>query len=225
MIRAIFFDVDGTLIHAGKAGVQAFDRTFNTEFKVQNGTAELAFAGRTDPSIVREFFQRHQIEPSPERFSRFFDTYVFWLDYLLPMAQGGICPGVWNFIHNSQATKTPPVLGLLTGNIRLGAEIKLRHYCLWDSVEIGAFGDDDEDRDRLAVIALQRARSVAGNSLKPEEVLIVGDTPRDIQCAKAINAQSLAVATGPYTLSQLEASDPTWAVSNLGEITARQICG
>jgi phosphoglycolate phosphatase len=225
VIRAIFFDIDGTLIHTGKAGIQAFDRTFATEFKIHNGTAELSFAGRTDSSIVREFFLKHHLEPSTEQFARFFEVYVFWLDHLLPLTQGGICPGVWNFIHNSQASKTPPLLGLLTGNIRLGAEIKLRHYYLWDSFEIGAFGDDHEDRNQLAAIALSKARMMLGESLSPDEVLIVGDTPLDVQCAQSIQAQSLAVATGPFKLDQLSALNPTWAVANLGDITARQICG
>jgi phosphoglycolate phosphatase len=224
VIRAIFFDVDGTLIRTGGAGVQAFDQTFTTEFNVQNGTVDLTFAGKTDLSIVREFFRRHHLDPSPEQFQRFFDLYVFWLDHLLHTTQGGICPGVWNFIHNSQAIPHPPLLGLLTGNIRLGAEIKLRHYYLWDSFEIGAFGDDHEDRNQLAVIALQRAQSVLGSDLEAKDVLVVGDTPLDVQCAKTIGAQSLAVATGPYALDQLKATNPTQAVTSLGEVSASQIC-
>jgi phosphoglycolate phosphatase len=224
VIRAIFFDVDGTLIHTGKAGIQAFDRTFATEFKVADGAAQLSFAGRTDTSIVREFFSQHDIEPTPAQFRRFFEVYVYWLDHLLPLTQGGICPGIWNFIHASQALQKPPLLGLLTGNIRLGAEIKLRHFYLWDSFEVGAFGDDHEDRNELAAIALKRAQGVLGESLKPEELLIIGDTPLDVHCAKSIKARSLAVATGPYKLEQLKQLQPDWAVAHLGDITSREIC-
>lgn len=224
MIRVIFFDVDGTLVHTGRSGVKAFERTFAMEFKIPNGTNNLAFSGRTDPAIVREFFQRHQIEAAPANFTRFFDSYLFWLDHLLPKSEGGICPGVWNFIHDSQALQQPPLLGLLTGNIRLGAEIKLRYFYLWECFVAGAFGDDHEDRNQLAAIALRRARRLLGEALNPDEVLIVGDTPLDIACAQAIGAQSLAVATGGYPLDQLEVHKPTWAVATLGTVTARQIC-
>jgi phosphoglycolate phosphatase-like HAD superfamily hydrolase len=224
VIRLILFDVDGTLMHTGQAGVKAFARTFASEFNIPNGTENLTFAGRTDPSIVREFFLRHNIAPSPEHFRKFFEAYIFWLDYLLPRCEGGICPGVWNFIHDSQALSNPPLLGLLTGNIRLGAEIKLRYFYLWESFVIGAFGDDHEDRNQLAVVALQRARRVLVNGLKPEEVLVVGDTPLDIECARAIGAQSLAVATGAFSLETLQPLKPGWAVAHLGTVTARQIC-
>ncbi|HOW65367.1 MAG TPA: HAD hydrolase-like protein [Candidatus Paceibacterota bacterium] len=224
MIKAIFFDIDGTLVHTGRAGVKAFDRAFATEFNIPNGTENLVFAGRTDPSIVRDFFKKHGIDPSPAHFKRFFESYVFWLDHLLPKSQGGICPGVWNFIHDSQSLQTPPLLGLLTGNIRLGAEIKLRHFFLWESFAVGAFGDDHENRNELAGIALDRARKVLGGALRPDEVLIVGDTPLDIECARSIQAQSLAVATGASKLEQLQVLKPTWAVAHLGTINARQVC-
>jgi phosphoglycolate phosphatase-like HAD superfamily hydrolase len=224
VIRVILFDIDGTLVHTGRAGVKAFDRAFASEFKIPNGTDKLNFAGRTDPSIVRDFFQQHGIEASPAHFRRFFESYVFWLDHLLPMTQGGICPGVWNFIHDSQSLQHPPLLGLLTGNIRLGAEIKLRHFFLWESFVVGAFGDDHESRNQLAGIALERARKVLHGALKPDDVLVVGDTPLDVECARTINAQSLAVATGGFTLEQLQASKPSWAVAHLGTINARQVC-
>ena len=83
MIRLVLFDIDGTLIRSGGAGEKAFARVCATEFQTPNGTAQLNFAGRTDPAIVRQFFQMHQIEPSVENFCRFLDAYVFWLDHLL----------------------------------------------------------------------------------------------------------------------------------------------
>jgi phosphoglycolate phosphatase-like HAD superfamily hydrolase len=118
----------------------------------------------------------------------------------------------------------PPVLGLLTGNIRLGAEIKLRRYALWDEFAMGAFGDDDEDRNQIAVIASVRGSQWLGRKLRGEEMLVVGDTPRDIECARAIGARMLAVATGGASWNQLHSHQPDRLVSSLEEVATDTIC-
>src|ERR1041385_3176369 len=111
MIRLGLFDIDGTLIRTGGAGEKAFARVCASEFGVPNGTARLHFAGRTDPSLVREFFDQHQIEPSPDNFSRFFDRYVFWLDHLLDDLPGRVLPGVEAMIDGLRALPDGPALG------------------------------------------------------------------------------------------------------------------
>jgi phosphoglycolate phosphatase len=224
VVRLILFDIDGTLIRTRGVGVAAFEKTFASEFGVANQSHQIKFSGRTDPSIVREFFQKHQIEPTPANFQRFFESYVFWLDYLLCKSNGEICAGVWNFIHSVSALPQPPALGLLTGNIRLGAEIKLRHFQLWECFRVGAFGDDHEDRCRLAELALQRGSQLLGHNVPGEEIVVVGDTPLDIDCAKAIQARVLAVATGGYSLDELKVHRPTWGVGNLADIPAEEVC-
>src|SRR5262245_62672455 len=120
MVRLILFDIDGTLIRTGGAGVKAFARVFATEFGARDGFERLKFSGRTDVSLVREFFSFHQIAPTQQNFQRFFERYVFWLDHILLESQTETCPGVWEFIHQLKALSPPPLLGLLTGNIRLG---------------------------------------------------------------------------------------------------------
>jgi phosphoglycolate phosphatase-like HAD superfamily hydrolase len=223
MVRLVLFDIDGTLIHTGGAGVKAFAKVFSSEFNAADGFERLKFAGRTDLSLVREFFGFHQIPPTPENFQRFFDCYVFWLDHILQQSKTRLCPGIWELIRGLQALPKPPLLGLLTGNIRLGAEIKLRHFNLWDVFQTGAFGDDHEERDQIAAIALQRGSRLLKADLPGHQVLIIGDTPRDIRCARAIGGRCLAVATGGHPLQELELHQPDWAIRDLREITPREV--
>ena len=223
MVRLVLFDIDGTLIRTGGAGMKAFAKVFATEFNVPNGTERISFSGRTDPSIVREFFTRHQIDPVEENFHRFFDSYVFWLDQVLGQNPGKVLPGVKNLLDQLGALPEPPAIGLLTGNVRLGAQIKLTHYGLWDHFETGAFGDDHEDRNQIAAIALSRGQKLLQRDLHGAETLVIGDTPFDIACAKAIGARALAVATGSYQLGQLQEYAPTWAVADLEQVCVGEI--
>jgi phosphoglycolate phosphatase len=225
MIRLVLFDIDGTLVNTGHAGTQAFKKTFATEFNLHHGAEKMKFAGRTDVSLVREFFKIHGLPETPEHFRQFFERYVFWLDHLLAHSNGNTCKGVREFIRDLQALPVPPMLGLLTGNIRLGAELKLRHYGLWKIFETGAFADDHEERNHIAVAALERGRRVLGKNLQPQEIIVVGDTPFDIRCGKFIGAKVLAVATGGATLAELKKHKPDWAVEDLTRVSAQEICG
>jgi phosphoglycolate phosphatase len=224
MIRLVLFDIDGTLVHTGGAGVKAFGKVFATEFGATDHMERLKFAGRTDISLVREFFSFHNIEPSPENFKRFFERYIFWLDHILAHSHTESCPGIWQFIRDLRRISKPPLLGLLTGNIRLGAEIKLRHFNLWNEFETGAFADDHEDRDQIAAIARQRGSRLLNGKLSANEVLVIGDTNLDIRCARAIGAKVLAVATGGHKLDELKQHTPDWAVKDLRKIAAQEVC-
>jgi phosphoglycolate phosphatase-like HAD superfamily hydrolase len=223
MIRLVLFDIDGTLVRTGGAGVKAFAKTFATEFNAEDGFERLKFAGRTDTGLVREFFSFHQIEPTPHNYQRFFDHYVFWLDHILRDSKSEVCAGVWELIRELQALPQAPLLGLLTGNIRLGAEIKLRHFNLWDVFQTGGFGDDHEERDQIAAVARQRGSRLLGEDLRGEQVVVIGDTPYDIRCARAIGARALAVATGGAKIEDLKLHQPDWAIPDLRAITAREV--
>lgn len=223
MVRLVLFDIDGTLIRTGGAGVRAFAKVFATEFNAVDGFEQLKFAGRTDAGLVREFFGVHEIPPTPANFERFFERYVFWLDQMMRNCQGNVCPGVREFLQGLQALLQPPLLGLLTGNIRLGAEIKLRHFNLWDCFQTGAFADDHEEREQIAAVARARGSRILRRDLRGDEVLVIGDTPLDIACAHAIGAKVMAVATGGYSLPELRKHSPDWAVPNLGEITPQAV--
>jgi phosphoglycolate phosphatase-like HAD superfamily hydrolase len=175
-------------------------------------------------SLVREFFDVHKIAAIPENFERFFERYVFWLDYILGHSQTKSCPRIREFIADLKALPHTPMIGLLTGNIRLGAEIKLRHFDLWKEFETGAFADDAEDRNQIAAVARERGGRVLGGSLRGDEVLVIGDTPLDIRCGRAIGARVLATATGGATLTELKQHQPDWAVADLGEVKAADVC-
>jgi len=223
MVRLVLFDIDGTLMRAGGAGVKAFAKVFETEFKAVDGFERMKFGGRTDTGLVREFFGYHNIPATPENFKRFFERYVFWLDHILKETQTTVCNGVWDFIRGLQALPKPPVIGLLTGNIRLGAEIKLRHAGLWDVFVTGGFADDSEERDKIAAIAKERGSRLLNEDLQGEQVLVIGDTPLDIRCARAIGAKVLAVATGMVPIEELESHKPEWAVKDLSLLVVGEI--
>lgn len=224
MVRLVLFDIDGTLILSGGAGERAFAHVCTAEFGIPNGTANLNFAGRTDTSIIREFFHQFSIAPTPENFRRFLDHYVFQLDNLLHQLNGTVLPGVHRIIRELGSLPQAPLLGLLTGNIVLGAEIKLRHYALWDCFEMGGFADDHEDRNQIAHAARNRANRILNRQLKGPEIVVIGDTPRDVECANAIGAKSLAVATGKYSVNDLLPEKATWTLPSLENFSAAELC-
>ena len=224
MIRLVLFDIDGTLVHTGGAGTKAFSQTFSHAFGRHHGVERVKFAGRTDVSLVRELLQIHGLPESRENFRRFFDHYVFWLEQILARSTGGECAGIRAFMADLLALPQPPMLGLLTGNIRLGAELKLRRFGLWDFFVMGGFADDHEDRNHIAVAALQRGRRVLDEHLQPQEIVVIGDTPFDVRCGKFIGAKTLAVATGGAKYAELKPHGADWTVENLTQISAREIC-
>jgi phosphoglycolate phosphatase-like HAD superfamily hydrolase len=225
MIRLVLFDIDGTLIHTGGAGVRAFSEAFAEEFGLADADKKLSFSGRTDTGLALEFFRTHGREPDAAELNRFFAGYLRRLELHLHSLQGGVFPGVTRWLEDLAAHPSAPVTGLLTGNLRAGAERKLRRYDLWESFSLGAFADGHAERDAIAGEALATGRQRLGAGLAGEEILVIGDTPLDVRCARAIGAKALAVGTGGATMEALHACAPDWLARDLEEISVADVLG
>lgn len=217
MIRLVLFDVDGTLIQAGGAGRLAIERAWLDAYGIPNAAEGIVFGGRTDASLVEELYRSHDVVRDPLRHAIFEQAYPHLLAEYLCRTQGHCLDGSRELVRLLQDQAPDVVRGLLTGNSRLAAEIKLRHFDFWDSFELGAFGDDDACRNRLAALAKERAERHLGETLRPVEVVVVGDTLYDVACAQSIGALSLAVSTGSGSYEELHAAGPTKLVRSLAE--------
>jgi phosphoglycolate phosphatase-like HAD superfamily hydrolase len=113
---------------------------------------------------------------------------------------------------------------LLTGNVRLAAEIKLRKFGLWEHFETGGFADDSMERNEVAAVAKLRGEGILKRALHGSEVLVIGDTPLDIACARHIGAKVIAVGTGMYRPKDLLPLGPDWAVEHLEQLSVAEVC-
>lgn len=200
------FDIDGTLLSSGGAGQAAMEVALAEVFGVTRPTEGVPVAGRTDRAITTEMLAFHEIAPTPENWSRFQDAYFRRLPVELGCRPGLVLPGAAVIVERL-AKETGLIVGLLTGNFRRGAELKLEHFGLMRHFCCGGFGDDHHSRDDVARSALARVRAHhPSDDLR--DVWVIGDTPADIQCGRAIGATVVAVATGHYSADELAAHDP-----------------
>lgn len=214
-MRVILFDIDGTLITTGGAGREALNTALANEFAVAD-PYQVDLSGRTDRGICRELFDAHDIPHTHENWERFRNAYLTGLQYHLQTRPGQVLPGVRELI--SGLRNTPRVaLGLLTGNVREGARRKLSHYALDEHFSFGGFGDTHPDRDDVAREAIAAARAHCQAEIAGDQVWVIGDTPLDIRCARAIGARVIAVATGAFTVDELHPFQPDVVVQDLAQ--------
>ena len=199
--------------------MKALELALEQVFGVAGSLADIDFAGRTDRWIIREVFRKFSLPDTPENFSRYFDGYVSLLPTTLANPQARVLPGVRDVLRLA-ADHGGFAQGLLTGNMRQGAEAKLRHHGLWAHFAFGAFADDSEHRNDLGPHAVRRALDRHGVNFAADDVWVIGDTPHDIACGKVIGARTLAVATGSSSVAQLEAHRPTMALPDLSDVAA-----
>lgn len=201
--RLILFDIDGTLVDTGGAGMAALVDAVREVFGGDG--PELDLAGATDLGLLKNIYQDFDREEDEETTARFFDCYLARLETNLDSQcyPGRALEGVIEILQELEQIGCAK--GLLTGNTAAGAEVKVRHYGMEGFFPFGAFGDDHFDRNKLGPIALERAGRELGREFLSENVIVVGDTPKDIWCAQAFGAKSICVATGSFSREQLQA--------------------
>jgi len=215
--RLLLFDIDGTLIHSGGAGVHALKSAFRERFGIVDDLHDIEIAGMTDSGIVISILNKHKIPATNENVSAFLDSYVHFLSLELPRRKGKLLPGVLELLEKLKS-RPHLVLALLTGNVSRGAQLKLEHYGVWHFFEFGAFADDHRDRNRLGPFARARAKEKHSREFSASEIDVIGDTPRDIACGKAFGARTIAVATGTWSLEQLAEYQPDFLIDDLSNV-------
>lgn len=222
MQKLVLFDIDGTLVLTGGAGIRAMNRAGQDVLGVESLLDGVSVAGRTDWIILHDALAKLGRTLDEALFARLRDAYVAFLEEeIASPGQGakGVMPGVPDLLP-ALHLRDDVVLGLLTGNFERGARIKLEHFDLWHYFACGAFGDDAADRNALVPFALERARGCGLDPVGYENVIVVGDTPHDVACARAVGALPVAVATGTFTVSQLRDTGADVVMEDLSDTAA-----
>ncbi len=218
MPRLVLFDIDCTLIDAHGAGGRAIFEAIAQLFGVSGGLDGYSFHGRTDPAIIRDLATRWGAPASEveERLGECLDVYVGLLAAEVAEGHMELLPGVVELIE-ALAVESGVVLGLLTGNIADGAALKLAPTGLAEYFAVGAFGSDSGLRPDLPAVAVRRAEELTGRRFAGKEIVVIGDTPADIECGAALGVKAVAVATGTHSEDELAAHAPDHLFADLSD--------
>ena len=217
--KLILWDIDGTLIVSGRAGIFALTKAFATVYGRTPDLDKIDVSGRTDKWIAGQVLAQQGIAATPENIHAFLEAYLQALPGELSDRAGRVLPGIITLLDTLQA-RADIAQGLLTGNLQRGARIKLGHYQVWHYFEFGAFGDDSPWRNELGPHALRRAREKHAVEFAPADTFVIGDTPHDIECGKAIGAKTIGVATGRFSVAELQAHQPTAVFADFSDPAA-----
>jgi phosphoglycolate phosphatase len=219
-VRLLLFDIDGTLLSARGAGRRAVKGALERIYGTAGVIDAYDLRGKTDPRIVFDVLEAAGIAPERirERLDEFFEAYARGLAEEVGEGENIVTlPGVATLVRQL-GEMSGVLLGLLTGNIEEGARIKLNPTGLWPHFLVGAFGSDDADRRRLPSLAARRAHAQVGYPFRPDEVVVIGDTPLDIDCARAFGAVAVAVATGYHTRAELLSHGPDLIFDDFSDV-------
>jgi phosphoglycolate phosphatase-like HAD superfamily hydrolase len=219
-VRLFLFDIDGTLVTARGAGRAALQQALTGVYGTAGDIAAYDFRGKTDPRIVFDLMRGAGVADDviEARMSACFDAYIAELDHQIGGgARVTVLPGIADVVR-ALSTRDDALVGLLTGNIEAGARVKLRATGLFPLFRVGAYGSDSMDRRRLPAVACERARAVAGREFPFERVTIIGDTPLDVDCARACGAVAVAVATGHHAHRELAACAPDLLFTDFSDV-------
>ena len=214
-MKICLFDIDGTLLSSGGAGKAALESAFTEDFGVAL-RHHIPYSGRTDRAIMRDLFRLHDLEDTPARVEKLLAGYLSRLPNSLNVRDGRVLPGILGLLDWMRTAGTYSI-GLLTGNVRAGAKVKLGHYGLFEHFAFGGFGDNHFDRDDVAREALAVIREEIDSVMSADQIWVIGDSPLDVQCARAIGARVAAVATGMHSVEQLAASKPDIVLADLSD--------
>jgi phosphoglycolate phosphatase-like HAD superfamily hydrolase len=217
-MNVVFFDIDGTLLLSGQAGKTAMLMGLQRRFNLDNVVDGVPMSGRTDRAIFVDLLRAHRLPASDETIAALKSAYLECLPECLAGRTGRVLPGIRELVE--RLTERPDVsIGLLTGNTRRGAQLKLSHYQLAAYFRYGGFGDDHLDRESVARDAATAADDHHGWSIPRDRIWVIGDTPLDVGCARAIGARAVAVATGNTPRHELEKLGPDLAVDDFADPT------
>lgn len=211
------FDIDGTILASGGAGIHALGEATQEIFATRD-LEGIDIAGRTDSAIARQLLARHGREATPESITQFHDRYLHHLALALPNIEGRLLPGIIELLDTLHA-RPDCVLALLTGNLERGAKLKLAHYGVWHYFEFGAYADDSADRNELGPFAQARARAKYDLDFASEHTFVLGDTPHDVTCARAVGVKAIAIATGRHSRAELAATQPDFLFDDLSDVS------
>jgi len=218
--RLLLFDIDGTLLSAGRGGLQAFVTALTEVFGTAGDVERYRFEGKLDPLIVTELMRGAGVEEAvierrrPEALSLYLERLEAYLSAVSPTLKPGVRELVENVASSPRAT-----VALLTGNVRRGAQIKLGASGLWRHFRFGAFGDDGPRRVDLGPVALERAAALTGRTYSGSECVVIGDSRADVECGRAIGARVVAVATGRTTREELEEAGADVALPDFADLS------
>ncbi len=221
MARFVLWDIDGTLIIGNQVAMAAFNRALQEIYELEDAPARVEYGGKTDSQIALEVLALHDIVEAAalDRIEGFHERYIEYLKSEFDRLETGIrvLPGVCEVVD--ALALGGAIQSTLTGNLRATAELKLRAAGLLErfNLEVGAFGSDHRNRDELVGIARRRAEAHFG---RIEDVVVIGDTPRDIACGRAGGARTIAVATGKWAIDDLKGYSPDAALSDLSDVAA-----
>lgn len=213
-MQVFLFDIDGTLLSSGGAGKAALEDGLAEEFGVRGTIEKLTLSGRTDRAIAADLLALSDLPNTDENRSRLLAAYLRHLPAALARLRGRVLPGVVELVGRLVGRDRTAV-GLLTGNIRVGAGIKLGHFGLAGHFAFGGYGDAHLDRDDVAREALSAWRTHHGEDIDTHRVWVIGDTPHDVRCARAIGAKAVAVTTGWHDRAELAACQPDVLLDDL----------
>jgi phosphoglycolate phosphatase len=219
-VRIVLFDIDGTLLRSGGVGRVAMESALTTVFG-SPGSSDYRYDGKTDRQIVRDLMrvEGRSDDQIDAQMDELLDAYVLELERELKSGNRNVLllDGVRELL-DALDKEERVVVGLLTGNIQKGAHAKLSAAGLDPArFRVNAFGSDDELRPQLPAVAQRRASDLLGIEIEGSRLVVIGDTPADIQCGEAIGARAIGVATGRYSVPELLQHNPYAAFESLAD--------